>query len=265
MLELSFQAVSSVNHPAIVFLHIPKTAGQSVHHFLMQLVGKSAVAPARVNPQLYDLSVPELRRYALVSGHFDWALVDCVGEPKFVFTVLRQPTERILSFYFFMRSEAQKLSEAELALPENAGKRAVLRLSCDDYFNGGAPHIRTFLDNHYDNFYMYYFAGRSYDARQRLINRPVEKVMQMALDNMATLDGVYTIDRLDRLENDIRQALENKDNRVSLSKLHVNRGAGNGADRMAELKALGATEATFERLRSMVVHDEQIWQRFADR
>src|SRR5947208_16662837 len=176
----------------LVFLHIPKTAGQSVHEFLKKIVGPGAVAPARVNDQLYGLSVPELRRYRVVSGHLDWALLDCVREPKFVFTILRNPVDRILSFYFFLRAEAKNLSEEQLRLPENEGKQAVLHLSCDDYFTGGKPHLRTFLDNHYDNFYMYYFAGRTYDARQRLLARKssdasftTERILKMAFDNLS--------------------------------------------------------------------------------
>jgi hypothetical protein len=260
---------SSLN---IVFLHIPKTAGQSVHHFLKSLVGPGLVAPARVNEQLYLLSVPDLRRYQLISGHLDWSLLDCVQQPKFVFTVLRNPVDRILSFYFFVRAEAQKLSEEELRRPENQGKHAALHLSCDDYFNGGKPHIRTFLDNHYDNFYMYYFAGRTYDAHQRLLSRKAadksfttERILKMAFDNLALLDGVYTIDRLDLLERDLRSATAVRDERPSLAGLHVNRGAGDPADRMKQLQALGATEATFDRIRAMVVQDEEIWKHYSAR
>jgi hypothetical protein len=255
----------------IVFLHIPKTAGQSVHQFLKRIVGPQAVAPARVNDQLYGLSISELRRYRLISGHLDWALLDCVGEPKFVFTILRDPVERILSFYFFLRAEARKLSGEALHLPENQGKEAALHLSCDDYFTRGKPHLRTFLDNHYDNFYMYYFAGRSYDGRQRLLARKAaeksfttERILKMAFDNLALLDGVYTMDRLDVLERDIRFAT-GFDEGFSLASLHVNRGEGDGANRMDELKALGATDLTFQRIRAMVMLDEEIWKHFSAR
>lgn len=255
--------------PNIVFLHIPKTAGQSVHHFLQALVGADQVAPARVNDQLSLLSIPELRRYRLFSGHLDWALLDCIQPPKFVFTILRNPVDRILSFYFYLRAEAQKLSGEELRRPENQGKQAVLHLSCDDYFTGGKPHIRAFLDNHYDNFYMYYFAGRTYDGRQRLLARQAadrsfttERILKMALENLALLDGVYTIDHLDFLERDLRFATGFRNERPSLAGLRVNRGAGDPADRLKALEALGATNATFDRIRSMVAQDEEIWKHY---
>lgn len=254
---------------SIVFLHIPKTAGQSVHHFLQALVQPDLVAPARLNDQLYLLSIADLRRYRLFSGHLDWALLDCILQPKFAFTILRNPVDRILSFYFFLRAEAQKLSEEELKRPENQGKHAVLHLSCDEYFTAGKPHIRTFLDNHYDNFYMYYFAGRTYDARQRLLARKAAdksfdtaRILKMAFDNLSLLDGVYTIDRLDCLERDLRFATGFREQRPSLAKLHINRGASDPADRMKALAALGATEATFDRIRAMVAQDEEIWKHY---
>jgi hypothetical protein len=242
----------------LVFLHLPKTAGQSVHNWLVAIVGREGVAPCRVNTQLWPMSVAELRSFSLVSGHLDWSLLDCVEAPKFVFTVLRKPVDRILSFYFFLRSEAQKLSPEELAKPENQGKHAVLHLSPDEYFNGGPAHIRTFLDNHYDNFYMYYFAGRTYDARQRLKATPPGHVVRMAFDNLETLSGVYTIGQLDRLESDIQSRFPQAEGRLP----HVNRGDTDDATRVDALKSLGATSATFERLQAMTEHDDRIWRRF---
>ena len=95
-------------HPNVIFLHIPKTAGQSVHSFLVHLFGQGAIAPARVNEQLIQLSIPQIRKYSVFSGHMDWAMLDCVERPRFVFTILREPTDRILSFYYYLRSEAKR-------------------------------------------------------------------------------------------------------------------------------------------------------------
>ena len=178
-------------HPNVIFLHIPKTAGQSVHSFLVHLFGQGAIAPARVNEQLIQLSIPQIRKYSVFSGHMDWAMLDCVERPRFVFTILREPTDRILSFYYFLRSEAKKLTEEELKLPQNQGKWAVLNLSCDEYFTSGKAGLRSFLDNHYDNFYTHFFAGRTYDARQRLVGQKRAdpafddgKIVDLALANL---------------------------------------------------------------------------------
>ena len=41
----------------IIFLHLPKTAGQSVHAALVDGFGEAAICPARVNEQLDGLTI----------------------------------------------------------------------------------------------------------------------------------------------------------------------------------------------------------------
>jgi hypothetical protein len=261
------------NHPNVVFLHIPKTAGQSVHSFLVHLFGQSAVAPARVNEQLIQMSIPQIRQYTVFSGHMDWALLDCIESPRFVFTILREPTDRILSFYFYLRSEAQKLTEEELKLPQNEGKWAALNLSCDEYFTSGKAGLRNFLDNHYDNFYTNYFAGRTYDARQRLVGQKRAdpafddgKILDLALANLSVLNGVYTVDRLDLLENDLRAVAGVPPDGKSLQTLRINVNTTDARDersRMDRLHDLGATRRTFDRIAAMTALDQRIWDHAA--
>ncbi len=261
---------SSISVERMIFLHIPKTAGQSVHHFLSYFFSKDEVAPARVNEQLATMSINEMRTYKLFSGHLDWSLLDCLDGRKFTFTVLREPVERIVSFYLFLRREAQRLSKDELNHPANSGKKAVLELSCDDYFLAGPPGLRTFLDNHYDNFYSYYFAGRKYDARQRLrglihINERFseEKMFEMALDNLSILNGVYPVNRLDKLEDDIRKLVHKLNGGPTLKTLRVNTGDSNSVEeRMMQLEKLGATKKTFTRIEQMTALDKEIWLRY---
>ena len=266
-------------HKTIVFLHIPKTAGQSVHAFLERLVSAPAVAPARVNTALVGLSIEDLRRYKVISGHLDWGLLDCVLDPKFVFTVLRHPLDRILSFYFFLRAEAKRLAPEELKSPQRAGMRAALELSCDDYFCAGTPQLRNFLDNHYDNFYTFYFAQRSYDgfqrvASQRAHNRNLtdERLTEMALQNLALLRHVYRVDELGRLEAEVTSFMADeahvpqkaKAPPPKLADLHMNVGDPRSSDERAEeLHRLGATKRTFDRLKAMTRLDDVIWQAFA--
>ena len=261
------------NQANVIFLHIPKTAGQSVHSFLVRLFGPEAIGPARVNEQLILLSVPEIRAYRVFSGHMDWALLDCVERPRFVFTVLRDPVDRILSFYFFLRREAQRLSAEELRLPQNQGKHAALHLSCDDYFCGGGPMIRTFLDNHYDNFYTYYFAGRTFDARQRLLGQQranpaltEQKILDLAFANLTVLDAVYPLDGLGRLEEDLCRIAGGKVDGMALQTLRINRGDNDdGESRMDKLRELGATARTFDRIKAMTRLDQLIWSEVRDR
>jgi hypothetical protein len=250
----------------IVFLHIPKTAGQSVHAGLIQLFGADNVCKVRVNEDLFLLSIEEIRKSRVFSGHFDWAMLDCVPYPKFVFTVLRDPTERILSFYFFLRDEAKRLTEEQINQPWNQGKKAVLKWTCDEYFSSNKPEFRAFINNHYNNFYAYYFAGRTYrgygdlttlHAKSKMSD---ERIVDLALKNLSALDGIYALDDLSGLERDLSRIAGRKLDK-SLSEIRINVGESDPKKRFDALRELGATDVTFEMLAQMTRLDRQIWDK----
>lgn len=254
----------------IIFLHIPKTAGQSVHAALVDAFGKDAVCPARVNDQLRKMTITELNRYQVFSGHFDWSMLDCIKGPKYVFTILREPMDRILSFYFFLREEASKLPSGQIETPERKGLKAAFELSPKDYFLGGAPHLRRFLDDHYDNFYTYYFAGRHYQARGELVGLTTrgelscDDVLRMAKDNLSHVDDVFTVDNMGAVFAVIR-AISGKEI-MSDEKYRVNVNTKVSAqERRTRLRDLGADAATMERLEAYCVLDNQLWQLYAEK
>ncbi len=251
----------------VVFLHIPKTAGQSVHAGLIQLFGADGVSKVRVNEDLLLLSLEEIKSSRVFSGHFDWAMLDCVPYPKFVFTVLREPTERILSFYFFLREDAKRLTEEQINQPWNLGKKAALKWSCDEYFSPNRPEFRAFINNHYNNFYSYYFAGRTFRGYQDLTTPHAKQkfsddaIVEQALKNMAALDGVYAVNDLSALEYDLSRIAGRK-LKKSLSEIRVNVGASDPAKRLDALRDLGATDTTFDMIAQMTRLDRRIWDRF---
>ena len=206
--------------PPIVFLHIPKTAGQTVHNELVRAVGQSEVSPIRVHTQA---STPEEQLptgYRLYSGHIDWGALDRIPKPRFVFSILRDPRERIASFYFYLLKEAKALDAAALSLPHNAGKRAVLEQSADDYFFGGDDAWQAFVLDHYDNFYCRYFGTKRIRAGAGFAVMPERRKLRGALRNMSKIDWVYSLDNLGALEADLETLygfdldLTNKHNNV---------------------------------------------------
>ena len=253
----------------VIFLHIPKTAGQSVHSALVNAFGAEAVCPARVNDQLHKMSISELNRYQVFSGHLDWSLLDCIKGPKYVFTILREPVERILSFYFFLLEQAKKMSSEDLGKPQHQGLKAALELGPKKYFLAGPPHLRRFLDDHYDNFYAHYFAARHYQGRSQLaglVNRGAltkEEILRMAQDNLACLDDVFSVEKMSQVFDAIR-ALGGRpiqpDERYS-----VNRNTTVEVDQRREkLAALGADEETFAKIDEYCALDRQIWQLYSE-
>lgn len=85
--------------PAL-FMHIQKTAGTSLVNMARHYYGSSIVSHAD-----YCSSTPEeLSKYNFVSGHFGYAYARRLMSGRYTFTFLRDPLERVLSFYFFCRS-----------------------------------------------------------------------------------------------------------------------------------------------------------------
>merc|ERR1711969_313057 len=137
----------------IVFLHIPKTAGQTIHNALAAMVGGRHVSPIRTHTQAPGDAPQMPAGYALYSGHIDWTELETLPGGRFTFTVLRDPRERIASFYFFLLKEAEALDRDALERPQNYGKKLILQRSADDYFFGGPAGFNAFILDHYDNFY----------------------------------------------------------------------------------------------------------------
>lgn len=253
----------------IIFLHIPKTAGQSVHHFFQTAFPNDEIFPGRVNQQLKDYSCEEMNNYKIFSGHLDWEAMECLEGPKFTFSILRDPIERIYSFYFFLRKQAEKLTIDQLNLPEHTGMKAALTLSPDDYFCNKDTNFRTFIDNHYNNFYTFYFAGKTYDSRQKIVPKigigkifsSMEDVLELAIENMNTLDKVYDINNWKDLFGDIKSFMPMLE--TPNDTYHVNKGDGlNLTDREEELKNLGATEKTFNAIDDFCTYDKILYEKF---
>ena len=195
---------STTSIPPIVFLHIPKTAGQTVHNELVRAVGQSQVSPIRGHTQAQSPEEQLPAGYRLYSGHIDWAALDLVPKPRFVFSILRDPRERIASFYFYLLKEARALNSDALELPQNAGKRAILERSADDYFFGGDQAWQRFILDHYDNFYCRYFGTRRIRAGDGFSRMPERRKLRGAMRNMPKIDWVYSVDNLAALERDLK-------------------------------------------------------------
>jgi hypothetical protein len=105
------------------FLHIPKSAGSSVHSALEAALPPGSLAPQRIDLSTFcdfedfDLLRPEARRrittnarevhalgqYPAVSGHFCLPTLLQVAKASSISTVLREPRARLLSLYMYWR------------------------------------------------------------------------------------------------------------------------------------------------------------------
>jgi hypothetical protein len=91
-----------------VFLHIPKTGGTSLVSCLRQnALGRWRVrlnGPSDLH--LLDAITPRRwRDVGLIEGHVSWDVLEQIPPPRHVVTMLRDPIERVLSFYSYVRGK----------------------------------------------------------------------------------------------------------------------------------------------------------------
>ncbi len=229
----------------IVFLHIPKTAGQTIHHALAAAVGgNSYVSPVRLQRQA-EGGVHMPAGYRLYSGHIDWVELETLPPDRFVFSVLRDPKERIASFYFFLLKEARALSAEDLDKPVNLGKRQILEMSADEYFFGGDAAWQNFVRDYYDNFYCSYFATCKMRGRRAVAGLPRADLIARARAGAAQLDGIYATTGLARLEADLAGCGVD----ISVAGIYQNRGDHIGDEpRWPKLLALFERDGSAARL-----------------
>ena len=240
----------------IVFLHIPKTAGQTIHSELTRLVRPDRVSPVRVHTEAATGAAQFPPGYDLYSGHLDWEALDTIPEDRFVFTVFRDPCERIASFYFYLLKRAQTLTESELARPERQGMRRIRSQSADAYFFGGDPGWQRFIHDHYDNVYCTYLATRKVRGWKQV--RDLDPVARIAAAkaNLPMIDRIYSTRDLGALERDIASRC---DGSVSMTGKFVNKG-GHSDDELRWPKLLDRIEsdANLRRLEAFVTADEDL-------
>jgi Sulfotransferase family len=104
----SDDADASAGERILVFLHIPKTAGSTVLRILEREYGRAAVLLA------YDARGPEevasriaaaAIRPRVVAGHFDFGVDRALPVPSTYMAFLRDPVQRVLSHYEFVRRQ----------------------------------------------------------------------------------------------------------------------------------------------------------------
>ncbi len=259
------------------FLHLHKTAGTSVRAFLERFFRPEEICPAGFRHEFRALDRDQLATYRMFAGHLDWEDLDQVGGPSFTFTVLREPRERLLSYYFFLRAEAVRIAREDPA-QVNEAARAALAFAPDDFFcAGGPPSVRRNIDNHLDNHYAHYFARRSARLRYRSLDSAIadSELVAMARRNLDRLDGVFATERLRPLKWAVIARFGGREVgawRTALNCLYPiqrirrNQQAGTVATRLADLAALGATRRTFDRIEEMTRLDSLLWaERFGRR
>jgi hypothetical protein len=124
----------------LCFLHIGKTAGTSVQHALFETMHGTAILHESL--QNFDMvSAAEIAINDLVIGHFCYQHVAKLRADRFLMTFLRDPVERVISNYHFLRSGSPISKYSRRAI--SAAKALTLSefLRCDE------PSVRMVTEN----------------------------------------------------------------------------------------------------------------------
>ena len=120
-------------------MHLPKTAGTSLTHFLKSQFSEENICPVHTSGDLTKISEFARRKYKFYAGHFSFSDFDTdIGSIDFI-TILRDPLQRVLSHYYFWQQTAETLDKMGQPRPEHL--KNILELPAVDYLekNWSAP------------------------------------------------------------------------------------------------------------------------------
>lgn len=98
------------NEEVVIFLHVPKTAGTTLNRLieweydLFEMYSLDPVFFRWSARHLRTLSKRRLNKIRVVKGHMLFGLHQILPRPAIYITVLRDPVERVLSAFYFIRS-----------------------------------------------------------------------------------------------------------------------------------------------------------------
>lgn len=184
--------VVGLNTERLVFLHIPKCGGTTLHNMLVDWYGQENMHQERHNG-LYYYSARDLATKTLFSGHYDYYATQLVpGSPRLI-TFLRDPRSRLISLYHFHRSHREELIERyNLTLARWANENNI-----DDYFANeqvrAHPAINNSITRHLSNQPQLGRASGDIEAG----GIPVEVLRDQAIANLANFDFVGMMEDYD--------------------------------------------------------------------
>ena len=88
----------------IVHVHVPKTAGKSLRTAFREAAKASGRKLFETDAFTLDQKALEAGEYDLISGHFGFCHAEKVPDASFI-TMLRDPKDRFLSFYYYLREK----------------------------------------------------------------------------------------------------------------------------------------------------------------
>jgi Galactose-3-O-sulfotransferase len=119
-----------VNNRGLIFLHIPKAAGSTLRPVIARNYAKNSICRLEVLPRDLDaflkLPVHTRNEIRVLLGHLQFGVHEHVSVPVDYVTILREPVERIISMYYWIKGNH-----------EHVLNDLVKRMSLSDFASSG--------------------------------------------------------------------------------------------------------------------------------
>ncbi|MGD0192929.1 MAG: sulfotransferase family 2 domain-containing protein [Rhizomicrobium sp.] len=185
------ESISGAPSRPIIFIHVPKTAGNSTVKYIQACVGEKI---PRRHYMVHDnetklgreQDIRRARKARFVFGHMAWHAFEEIrdGRDVFSFTFLRDPLDRLLSNYAFLQA---------ITRPAHAEKHypGIAQMSLAEYAACAHPLYRYGMDN----FMVRQFAGRLDEYPH--VTSPAQEMLDRAKEHLSSLSFVGFTDRYD--------------------------------------------------------------------
>ncbi|MBL4812431.1 MAG: sulfotransferase family 2 domain-containing protein [Rhodobacteraceae bacterium] len=186
----------------IVFLHLPKTGGQTVHHAIGAVVGAENISPVRVHWALPDDGVTFPPGYRFHSGHLEWHDLEQIPDNPFSFMVLRAPRERLGSQYFYMRRKAEEKAAAQGQAALNKIEQQLVGPTPAFFFRFGTM-LTPVVRRRWANLTTHYLCFRTLNPTRAQTRTNGAQRIADALKGAKVLSALYRPQDFGQLETDI--------------------------------------------------------------
>ncbi|MDP1627803.1 sulfotransferase family 2 domain-containing protein [Parvibaculum sp.] len=175
--------------PRVVFIHTPKTGGNSINTYFKEYVGSKGSGRIVRYDDFTSHAVDKFAACAqsakFVTGHMPWTAFErCRDGNTFAFTILRDPYDRLRSLYYFIVNLPDKYERAEEI-------NDIQKMSIREFLSSPERRVRFYTDN--------YIARQFAGSLDVLAETPAERarLAESAIQNLSSLDLVGFNDNLD--------------------------------------------------------------------
>lgn len=160
----------------LVFTHIPRTGGTSVRKALAPLCDDSLFCDSFA--KFAFLSDEYLASYGFVATHCGYGIFSRISKAHAKMVILRDPVERLLSHYYFLRNSDTQFSYAS----EYAKK-----MNLEAFLKENNPAVRVGVENVQ---LWHLVKDKNYTFRHEFSGCSDEHLIDLALTNLSTYDFV---------------------------------------------------------------------------